>query len=81
MALLAAQSLCIYFARQGYLVSCTFSAYVDECQVVVHRKIGEELQVPEGYIYSERTEKDYPSGLDVEEPFAVTYFRYYSKER
>jgi len=80
MALLAAQSLSFYFARQGYLVSCTFSAQVDECQVVVHRKIGEELQVPEGYIYSESTEKDYPPSLDNEEPFAVTYFRYYTKE-
>lgn len=80
MVLLAAHSLSIYFARQGYLVSCTFSAPVDECQVAVHRKIGEELQVPEGYIFSERKEKDYPVGFDVQEPFAVTYFRYYTKE-
>lgn len=80
MALLAAQSLCIYFARKGYLVSCTFSASIDECQVSVHRKIGEKLRVPKGYIFSERTEKDYPTGLDVEEPFAVTHFRYYTRE-
>lgn len=80
MALLAAQSLTFYFAKQGYLISCTFSGPVDECSVAVHRKIGEELQVPEGYIFSERTDKDYPRGLDVEEPFAVTYFRYYTKE-
>lgn len=81
MALLAAQSLSIYFARKGYLVSCTFSAPVDECQVAVHRKIGEKLRIPKGYIYSERTEKDYPVSFDVKEPFAVTYFRYYTKER
>lgn len=80
MALLAAHSLSIYFASKGYLVSCTFSASVDECQVVVHRKIGEKLRVPKGYIFSERSEKDYPAGLDVEESFAVTFFRYYSKE-
>lgn len=80
MALLAAQSLSIYFARKGYLVSCTFSASVDECQAVVHRKIGEKLRVPKGYIFSERSEKDYPPSFDTEEPFAVTYFRYFSKE-
>lgn len=80
MALLAAQSLCIYFARRGYFVSCTFSAPVDECQVAVHRKIGEKLRVPKGYIYSERTEIDYPEGLDVEESFAVTHFSYYTRE-
>ena len=80
MVLLAAHSLSIYFARQGYLVSCTFSASVDECQVVVHHKIGEKLQVPKGYVFSERSEKDYPVGLDVKEPFAVTYFSYYTRE-
>lgn len=80
MAVLAANSIAYYFASQGFFVSCTYSAPADVCTVLVHRKIGEKLRIPKGYIFSEREDKDYPRGLTNEEPFAVTYFRYYTKE-
>lgn len=80
MALLAAQSIATYFAHQGYLVSCTFDSLVDVCSVCVHRGIGHDLKIPKGYIFSEKEDHEYTSPLEVEKPFAVTWFRYYSKE-